>query len=1373
MPSKRRWVQQRSDNNLQFPVNAGDGDDAHRRPHGDQYMNLYRRLLEGRRTTRSMLPLVAAALLLVSLPLVGGLRPAGAAGGADIALFFDPAYVDTADGGGEASNMLATLTAQGNTVTTFTGTSGAAWSAALADKDLVVVPELEKGNLNTGLTSDAKTALRDFVQGGGGFLSNMDSGARIAGLLNTVYGYSLAFAAASNATATLNTAAATGTAYEGGPATIPRLSAVRAVVASTLPSNAKQIYTSDSGTRVWVTYFTEGTGQIALLGWDWFNAAPTGTGDGGWLSVLSRSIDQITNAGLEATVAASSVVAGSTGSATVSVTNNRGADATSVELTGSVPATLAVTGVSSSQGTCTVTQAYTCSVGTLASGQTVTATVTFSVAASTAATSVNHSVHVTSAEGPRADAQGTATITESNTLAVAAGAASVAAGASGQFTVGVTNNGPSNADTATVTGTVPAVASVTGVSSTQGTCSGTQSYTCAVGTLAPEEQATITVSFAVAPSGTAQTVQHNAQATSAEGASQSGQGNLTITESNALSLSAGAGSAPAGGSDTVSVVVTNDGPSNADTITVTGTVPAAAPVTSVSSSQGTCSGTQSYSCAVGTLAPGASATVTVAFSVAGSTTAQTVQHSAHASSVEGAAADASASIVISEENALTAASGGASVVAGRTGTFTVEVTNHGPSNADTTTVTGTVPSAATVTGVSSTQGTCTGTQSYSCVVGTLAPEAAATITVGFSVAASIPAQTLHPSVHVASAEGGADDDQGTVTVTEDNDVRLSSTGVSPAAGEAGQFTVVVTNDGPSNGDTTTLTGTVPAGAAVTSVTSTQGTCSGTQSFTCAVGTLAPDASATITVAFSTDPSTSAQTLTPTFHATSAEGGVANGQGTVAIREENTLSVAAGDDSLPAGESGSFTVDVTNHGPSDADVTTLAGTVPATGHVTGVSPSAGTCTAAQSYTCALGTLAPAETATVTVHFSVDPSAPAQTLTHTAHAASAEGAGTDADGSVSITEHNALTVVAGNASATAGRSATFTVAVTNDGPSDADGTVVTGTVPQAAAVTQVSSTKGSCQVAQAYRCSVGTLDPGGTATVTVRFSVSPSVPTQTLRYSAVATSAEGASTTAAGAVDIKKRNELSLTATGTSVMAGGSGRITFEVANNGPSDADGTTVTGTLPAVLTVTGVSFPAGSCTVGQAYTCEVRTLHPGDSATVSVQFSVSPTATATTLNPAAHTTTAEGAAADAQAAVTVSQPPPPGGSYGGKVDSGETTATASPGGQVTVNGSGFRPGSDVEVWLHSTPIFLGVTRADDNGAFTATYRIPAAAEVGSHHIVLEGIAVNGAETSVTLDLDVLATLPTTGGGSLLRIGLFATLAGIMTLVARWRRTAA
>jgi hypothetical protein len=98
-------------------------------------------------------------------------------GDVHVALFFDPAYVDTTTGGdGEAYNLQQTLLTQGFDVHTFTGTTTAEWTAALTDADVVAVPELE---VNDGLADDmepgALAALQAFVDAGGRLTNYIDS----------------------------------------------------------------------------------------------------------------------------------------------------------------------------------------------------------------------------------------------------------------------------------------------------------------------------------------------------------------------------------------------------------------------------------------------------------------------------------------------------------------------------------------------------------------------------------------------------------------------------------------------------------------------------------------------------------------------------------------------------------------------------------------------------------------------------------------------------------------------------------------------------------------------------------------------------------------------------------------------------------------------------------------------------------------------------------------------------------------------------------------------------------------------------------------------------------------------------------------------
>jgi hypothetical protein len=87
------------------------------------------------------------------------------------------------------------------------------------------------------------------------------------------------------------TAEAATTPFASGPATLPlNLNAVDTVLAASLPGppTSKVIYADSNGNAV-VALITYGVGSIVILGWDWFNAVPVGTQDGGWLEVFNTA----------------------------------------------------------------------------------------------------------------------------------------------------------------------------------------------------------------------------------------------------------------------------------------------------------------------------------------------------------------------------------------------------------------------------------------------------------------------------------------------------------------------------------------------------------------------------------------------------------------------------------------------------------------------------------------------------------------------------------------------------------------------------------------------------------------------------------------------------------------------------------------------------------------------------------------------------------------------------------------------------------------------------------------------------------------------------------------------------------------------------
>lgn len=203
-----------------------------------------------------------------------------------VLVFDNGSYVDTSNSpSAESDTLQAALAQTGNPVTTFTATSAAGIAAALQGQTVLVIPEQELGALVADLDEAARNVLRDFVAGGGGLVIAAD----YQNTLNTLFGYSLSFAFA--APSALNPATAAGTTFAGGPSPLPTPSETGGFLLSSLPAGARSIY--DDGTVSTVTLFNFGEGQIVHLGWDFFNAAPLGTEDGGWLNVLDRAVNQV------------------------------------------------------------------------------------------------------------------------------------------------------------------------------------------------------------------------------------------------------------------------------------------------------------------------------------------------------------------------------------------------------------------------------------------------------------------------------------------------------------------------------------------------------------------------------------------------------------------------------------------------------------------------------------------------------------------------------------------------------------------------------------------------------------------------------------------------------------------------------------------------------------------------------------------------------------------------------------------------------------------------------------------------------------------------------------------------------------------------
>jgi len=206
-------------------------------------------------------------LLATATSSIAALTIGFAANAAQVSYFLDSNYVDV---GGEGTNQRADLVGSGNTVTDFSGIDDASWSAALTSADALVIPELEVDALSGDLSAATNANILSFVNGGGNlvvtnaFDSNQDDSLT---LLNNIFGFSLVGNDSGSGDFNLSAAAA-GTGFAGGAATLPSANAVNGVSVASLSGSMFNIYSNVDESAVFTTAF--GMGNITFLGYDWF-----------------------------------------------------------------------------------------------------------------------------------------------------------------------------------------------------------------------------------------------------------------------------------------------------------------------------------------------------------------------------------------------------------------------------------------------------------------------------------------------------------------------------------------------------------------------------------------------------------------------------------------------------------------------------------------------------------------------------------------------------------------------------------------------------------------------------------------------------------------------------------------------------------------------------------------------------------------------------------------------------------------------------------------------------------------------------------------------------------------------------------------------
>lgn len=192
---------------------------------------------------------------------------------------YDPDFVDEE---AEGSNIISSLLEYGVDVKTFTDITAEGIAAALVDVDLILIPETEKEPLI--FSTEAATILRNFVSNGGTLVSmNFTSFGEPTIYLNQIFTWSLSLTEGSGSDIN-KTVNANSSGFTDCVSTLPYNDDVSGFAEESLPAGSITIYKSSDSVYVVLMPYDQGT--VIFLGWDWYNAEPIGSVDGGWLQVL-------------------------------------------------------------------------------------------------------------------------------------------------------------------------------------------------------------------------------------------------------------------------------------------------------------------------------------------------------------------------------------------------------------------------------------------------------------------------------------------------------------------------------------------------------------------------------------------------------------------------------------------------------------------------------------------------------------------------------------------------------------------------------------------------------------------------------------------------------------------------------------------------------------------------------------------------------------------------------------------------------------------------------------------------------------------------------------------------------------------------------
>ncbi len=689
-----------------------------------------------------------------------------------------------------------------------------------------------------------------------------------------------------------------------------------------------------------------------------------------------------------------------------------------------------------------------------------------------------------------------------------------------------------------------------------------------------------------------------------------------------MSKSGPAGPVQVGDPVSYTITVTNNGPDASTGWTLTDPIPAglanastSTPGCSVAGGVLTCNG--------GALAAGASTTITLTGTAgpgATSITNTVVVDGNEPDPVPGNDTDTVTTPIAAppaQVDLEVDKTGPASVQAGDPLTYNITVTNKGPNASTGWTLTDQLP-AGLLNPSTSTPGCSIVGGVLSCTGGPLAAGASTVITVS-GTAASTGVTSLTNTVVVDGNEPdpvpGNNTDTITTPITPGQSVDLAVDKTGPASAKVGDtvtYTIKVTNNGPNPSSGWTLTDPIPAGLLNVSTPTPGCTTAGGQ-LTCTGGALAAGATTTITLTGTAGPGFTGITNTVVVDGNEPDPVPGNNTDTVTtpvtVRQADLSVNKTGPASAKVGDTVTYTLTVTNDGPDASTGWTLTDPIP-TGLVNPSTPTPGCSIAGGVLTCNGGPLAAGASATITLTGTAGPG-----ITSVTNSATIDGDDPDPDpGNNNDTVTTPITPGAvdlslqksGPTSVRSGENVTYTIRITNNGPSTSTGWRLTDQIP-AGLLNATTNTPGCGIGGGVLTCNGGPLAAGASTTVTLTGTAGPGI--TSISNSAVVDGNEpdpnpnnnDDTVTTPVLPPVNQGADLSVDKSGPDTASVGD-RVTYtiRVTNNGPGTATNWSLTDTIPAGLRNPSTST-AGCVISSNVLTCTGAELAPGASRTITL----------------------------------------------------------------------------------------------------------------------------------------------------------------------------